>query len=139
MVYISEILVNLWISLIFSQISPLYIVRSVKSLLFVIFVVVSSTLISVYKSVGAGFRRREGGIHICLVGNKLTHLLVTFVCILHCTFQFGIQFFDLRSVSLIWSFRNITFKSSIYLYKSFRFLECFWGFHPCILWNLRIC
>ena len=102
----------------------------------IICILFSSPLISVYKSVGAGFRRREGGIHIlCICFLKQFNSSAYFIH-LHCSLIWSSRF-SLSDLSF-----GFTFINPQYLVKSWailRFIQYFGGFHPCILWNLRIC
>ena len=78
LVYIGEILVNLQISLVYFWISPLYIVKSMKSLIFVIFVLVSSLESLCTSQCSAGFRRGRGRDHyfVYLFSEAISHLLI---------------------------------------------------------------
>ena len=129
-VYIGEILVNLQISSLYFRISPLYVVKSVKSLIFVFWYPLSNLCVQVS---GCWLQERKGRDHY-LFSETISYLLVTFVYIYIVHFNSNPV---LWIVSLIWSF-GFTFKSSIY-WAILRFLQYFWGFHPCILWNLQNC
>ena len=98
---ILEILVNLQISLIFSQISPLYIVKSVKSLLFVIYLFwfpLSNLCVQVS---GCWLQEKRGRDHYNLYLFCETNNSSAYVIHLHCTLYISIriQFLDL----FLWS------------------------------------
>ena len=136
MVYISEILINLQYFLRFS----LYILWNPWNPYYLFWF---PLLISAYKSGGAGFRReREGslfGIYLFVWLETINYLFVTFIYIyiVHLIRNWNSV---LRFVSLGWiSDLNIYIINPQYICINPWISWIFWGFHPCILWNLRIC
>ena len=79
-VYIGEILVNLRISLMYFQISSLYIVKSVKSL---IFVILSSSLCVQVNVVLTSGEKREGSLHRFVYLYFVSILKQLTVCLSH--------------------------------------------------------
>ena len=106
--------------------------KSMKSLLFVIFWYPLSGLCTSR----FWLQESERGIIACFVFVLETnwYYLLIHSFMLHCPL-IRIWFFDLVCLDFN---PNITFKSSVYC-KSSDFLQYFWGFHPWILLNPRIC
>ena len=103
-----------------------------------------SSLWSVYKSVlTSGVRERIIIFVFAYVRNKLRYpylLVFVFIYIVHLLIHSWhsliLWLFDL--VCLDFNL-NITFKSSVYCKSLSNFHQYFWGFHPWILLNPRIC
>ena len=108
---------------IFSDFTSVY--CEIREILIIcnIFVIGFLSRISVYKSVGAGFRRGKGGIIILyLFSETINYLLMSFITLY---ISIRIQFLDL----FLWSgVSNLHYKSSIYLHKSSDFLNIFEDF-----------
>ena len=133
LVYVSEILINLWISLVYLWIS--YTVYCEICEILNICIICICFLLSGLCTSWFGLQESERGInsYLYLFCCETSYLSTYFI---HLTLYIDSEF-----SSLIWISIWILHKSSVYC-KSWAilgFLQYFWGFHPCILWNLRIC